>query len=77
MPSQPSIQLSQRSHRAKDQAISFLMQQAVENRDVISLAAGLVDEVSLPVAECRSALSGLFQDEARAQATPGLPMRAG
>ena len=67
MPSQPSVQLSQRSHRAKDQAISFLMQQAVENRDVISLAAGLVDEASLPVSECRSALSGLFQDEARAR----------
>ncbi len=67
MPSQPSVQLSQRSHRAKDQAISFLMQQAVENRGVISLAAGLVDEASLPVAECRTALSGLFQDEARAR----------
>ncbi len=67
MPSPPSVQLSQRSHRAKDQAISFLMQQAVENRDVISLAAGLVDEASLPVAECRTALSGLFQDEARAR----------
>ena len=67
MPSQPSVQLSQRSHRAKDQAISFLMQQAVENRDVISLAAGLVDEASLPVSECRSALSGLFDDEARAR----------
>jgi 2-aminoadipate transaminase len=67
MHSQPSIQLSQRSHRAKDQAISFLMQQAVENRDVISLAAGLVDEASLPVSECRAALSGLFSDEARAR----------
>ena len=67
MTSQPSVLLSQRSHRAKDQAISFLMQQAVENRDVISLAAGLVDEASLPVSECRTALSGLFQDEARAR----------
>ena len=63
----PTVQLSQRSQRAKDQAISFLMQQAVENRDVISLAAGLVDEASLPVSECRAALSGLFHDEARAR----------
>lgn len=67
MPSQPTVQLSQRSQRAKDQAISFLMQQAVENRDVISLAAGLVDEASLPVSECRAALTGLFQDETRAR----------
>ena len=65
--SEPTFQPSQRSRWAKDQAISFLMQQAVENRDVISLAAGLVDEASLPVSECRAALSGLFGDDARAQ----------
>ena len=63
----PTIELSQRSRWAKDQAISFLMQQAVENRDVISLAAGLVDEATLPVSECRSALSGLFGDDTRAR----------
>ena len=67
MSQQPALELSQRSRWAKDQAISFLMQQAVENRDVISLAAGLVDEVTLPVSECRSALSGLFSDDARAR----------
>lgn len=67
MKSEPTFQPSQRSRWAKDQAISFLMQQAVENRDVISLAAGLVDEASLPVSECRAALSGLFGDDARAQ----------
>ena len=67
MKNEPTFQPSQRSRWAKDQAISFLMQQAVENRDVISLAAGLVDEASLPVSECRAALSGLFGDDARAQ----------
>ncbi len=67
MPDPVSPRFSQRSQWAKDQAISFLMQQAVENRDVISLAAGLVDEASLPVAECRQSLDGLFADEARAR----------
>jgi 2-aminoadipate transaminase len=65
MPDSPSPRFSIRSQRAREQAISFLMQQAVENRDVISLAAGLVDEASLPVAECRQTLQGLFSDEAR------------
>lgn len=58
---------SQRSQWAKDQAISFLMQQAVENRDVISLAAGLVDEASLPVIECGQSIDHLFDDEAKAR----------
>lgn len=62
-----SPRFSQRSQWAKDQAISFLMQQAVENRDVISLAAGLVDEGSLPVGECRLSLENLFSDRTRAQ----------
>jgi len=43
------ILLSQRSHQARDLPISFLMQQAVENRDCLSLAAGLVDPDTLPV----------------------------
>ena len=67
MPDPVPPRFSQRSHWARDQAISFLMQQAVENRDVISLAAGLVDEASLPVTECRQSLDGLFADEARAR----------
>jgi 2-aminoadipate transaminase len=52
----PEIRLSRRWHWAKDQAIGFLMQQAVENPDVISLAAGLVDPSTLPVDESREAL---------------------
>ena len=68
MPDSVPPRFSQRSLWAKDQAISFLMQQAVENRDVISLAAGLVDEASLPVTECQQSLAGLFADEARARA---------
>lgn len=65
MPDPTPCRLSQRSRWAKDQAISFLMQQAVENRDVISLAAGLVDEASLPVTECGQSFASLFSDPAR------------
>lgn len=62
-----SPRFSQRAQWAREQAISFLMQQGVENRDVISLAAGLVDEASLPVAECRATLSELLADTASGQ----------
>jgi len=63
----PPIPLSQRWHYASRQAISFLMQQAVENRDVVSLAAGLVDSATLPVAETRTAVESLMEDEAAAR----------
>ena len=65
MPDVVAPRFSQRSQWAKDQAISFLMQQAVENRDVISLAAGLVDEASLPVIECGQSVDHLFDDAAQ------------
>lgn len=63
----PPLQLSQRWHFAKEQAISFLMQQAVENPQVISLAAGLVDADSLPVAETRHACERLLADDLAAR----------
>lgn len=39
------------------------MEQAVQNPDVISLAAGLVDQQSLPVSESRAAAAVLLADE--------------
>src|SRR5689334_13836773 len=51
----PPVKLSRRWHWAKGQAISFLMQEAVENPQVISLAAGLVDPSTLPVRESNEA----------------------
>ncbi|MFG0335826.1 MAG: PLP-dependent aminotransferase family protein [Maioricimonas sp. JB049] len=54
--------LSRRWHYAREQAISFLMQQAVENPDVISLAAGLVDSETLPVEETRAAVQKVLAD---------------
>ncbi len=61
------LRLSQRWHYASAQAISFLMQQAVENPGVVSLAAGLVDFGSLPVTETRTAMERLLGDEQRAR----------
>ncbi|MBL8812530.1 MAG: PLP-dependent aminotransferase family protein [Planctomycetaceae bacterium] len=58
------LHLSQHAQRSSEQAIGFLMQQAVENADCISLAAGLVDEQSLPVTLARSAVNEVLGDEA-------------
>ena len=59
---------SQRRRWATDQAISFLMQQAVEHPHVLSFAAGLVDAASLPVTESIAAAREMFADDLRAQA---------
>ncbi len=67
MSTAPPIKLSKRWHYASEQAISFLMQQAVENTDVVSLAAGLVDFASLPVNETREAAHALLADDAAAR----------
>lgn len=63
----PPISLSHRWRWAQGQAISFLMQQAVENPQCISLAAGLVDPSSLPVAETRAAFDSLLKTDERAR----------
>ncbi len=78
----PALRLSQRRQWARKQAVSFLMQQGVENHDVISLGAGLVDQESLPVEETRAALKTLLSDHQRVKqalqygTTPGAePLR--
>ena len=58
----PVLRISDHAHRSADQAIGFLMQQAVENADCISLAAGLVDEKSLPVEATRETVNELLTD---------------
>jgi 2-aminoadipate transaminase len=62
------VAFSQRSLRTADQPISYFMQQAVENADLISLAAGLVDPESLPAVEVGEAVAGLLSQPERAQA---------
>lgn len=61
------LRLSQRWQWASKGAISFLMQQGVENPEVLSLAAGLVDPSSLPVEEARQATEKLLQNDSFAR----------
>lgn len=55
--------LSQRSHQSRDLPISFLMQQAVENQDCLSLAAGLVDPDTLPVSVTQEVVSRVLRSK--------------
>lgn len=57
----PVLRFSQQARRSADQAIGYLMQQAVENASCISLAAGLVDEQSLPVETTRATVAEILQ----------------
>jgi 2-aminoadipate transaminase len=59
--------LSRRRLWSHGQPISFLMQQGVENPDVISLAAGLVDPSTLPADETLEAARYLLGDATRAR----------
>jgi 2-aminoadipate transaminase len=63
----PHARLSQSWQRGSKQPISFLMEQAVQNPSVISLAAGLVDQSTLPDTEVRAACAALLADEAQAR----------
>jgi len=58
---------SQRARRAKVQPISFLMAQGVENPDVISLAAGLVDYDTLPAAQAAKLVGEILADPTAAR----------
>lgn len=77
-----AFRLSQRAAWAEGQPISDLMAQALANPDLISLAAGFVDQETLPVDATRQAVDALLTDLPDAQAalqygtTPGyLPLR--
>jgi 2-aminoadipate transaminase len=63
-----AISFSSQALRTPDSPISYFMQQALENPGLISLAAGFVDEPSLPAAEVQNALSEVFQTAASARA---------
>jgi 2-aminoadipate transaminase len=67
MPKAP-VHFSDKSQRTADQPISYFMQQAVENPNLISLAAGLVDPLSLPATEIAGAVAALMRQPTRAQA---------
>lgn len=78
MPPAP-LPLSDRSGRTTDSPITFFIQKALETPGLISLAAGLVDEGSLPVDEVGAAVAAITADPAAARAalqygsTQGLP----
>ncbi|MCZ2343965.1 MAG: PLP-dependent aminotransferase family protein [Bacteroidales bacterium] len=81
MPTAP-ITFSVQSQRTGDSPISALIQQALSTPGLISFAAGLVDEPSLPVTETRDAAAALLSDPRTARAalqygsTPGYrPLR--
>ncbi len=74
--------LSQRAGWAAGQPISYLMSQALAHPELISLAAGFVDQQTLPVEPTRQALDAILSDAKLARAalqygtTPGyLPLR--
>src|SRR5260370_40214882 len=56
----PPVRLSLLASRTPEQPISQFMKAALENTDLISLAAGFVDEDSLPVEKAAAALIGLL-----------------
>jgi 2-aminoadipate transaminase len=67
MPPAP-VRFSEKAGRTTDSPISYFIQQAVENPNIISLAAGLVDPLSLPGCEVAAATAELLAQPARAQA---------
>ncbi len=61
--------LSQRAHWAGgDNLISRLMAEALARPDMVSLAAGFVDQATVPVEATREAIEALWSDPARARA---------
>jgi 2-aminoadipate transaminase len=63
----PRINLSAASNRTTSPAISTLMHMALADPSLISLAAGFVDQASLPVASVGTAVARLGDDEADAR----------
>ncbi len=74
----PPLKFSAAAQRASDQAISYLMQAAYSHPDCISLAAGYVDESTLPTDLVLNAAQRILTPDARGRAalqygtTPGV-----
>jgi 2-aminoadipate transaminase len=60
-----NLPLSAKAQRTQEQPISFLISEAVRNPHLINLAAGLVDPLTLPVAECDRITRRIFADVGR------------
>ncbi|MBA4067269.1 MAG: PLP-dependent aminotransferase family protein [Isosphaera sp.] len=78
MPPAP-LPRSEKSRRTTDSPITYFIQKALDDPGLISFAAGLVDEASLPAAEVGAAVAEIMADPAAARAalqygsTQGLP----
>jgi 2-aminoadipate transaminase len=78
MPPAP-LARSGKSLRTTDSPITYFIQKALENPDLISFAAGLVDEESVPTTEFGAAVAAILADPVTARAalqygsTQGLP----
>lgn len=62
------IVLSSQANRTSDSPITYFINKALTTPGLISFAAGLVDEPSLPVAETRDTVAELLSDETAARA---------
>src|SRR5262245_4435899 len=63
-----ALPLSVRARQTGDQPISYFMKEAVENPNLISLAAGLVDADSLPAGEIAEVAADILRRPQTAQA---------
>lgn len=61
-PDPSTLPLSDKALRTREQPISFLISTALRNPGLINLAAGLVDPLTLPVAECDAITRKIFSD---------------
>lgn len=68
MPAAP-LALSTKARRTREAPISALIATALANPDLISLAAGLVDPLTLPADECLAITRRIFSDPALARQT--------
>lgn len=66
--SPPPLMRSSKSRRTTDSPINFYIQKALETPDLISLAAGLVDEASLPCEAVAQACQAVLLDPQRGPA---------
>jgi 2-aminoadipate transaminase len=63
-----TVDLSIRARQTEDQPISYFMKAAVEHPNLISLAAGLVDQESLPTEDAKAAFDEILADPALGRA---------
>lgn len=57
-----TVRLSERAGHTDEQPITYFLKQAMENPHLVSLAAGFVDQQSLPAAESKAALDEILSD---------------